>query len=147
MIGVGWACYLWTLTDYRGAWPAFADRCATTARHLVAWLTNRDDEARREQLASICSWRARMRWEALHASARAASVRRSEGRVQRVEYAVPGAPLVLLFRPPAHERVVSLAQAGLNRAGARASRYQHALGVRPDVDEVPQHKRFRGPAR
>lgn len=133
-IGIGWACYLWVLTDYRGGWPTFGDRGAAIARRLVSWLAQRNDEGRRGELATICNWRASIRWQALQTSARARSLEpMRDERVDRVEYAVPGSSAVIRFRPPEHDRALSLAQAALGQHRVRGSRFREAQGMRSNI--------------
>jgi len=125
-IGAGWARFVWHAIDLRRPWPPCTGRCADIATRLVGWLT--EDEARRKQLAEICSWRAGLQWEALQSGSRDWPYRQPSG--EATEYALPGREhVVIRFRPRA---AISLARAALEHRQQRAARYREAQGL---VDE------------
>lgn len=124
-VGIGWACYAWAASDHRGPWPAFAERCAATARHLVGWLANQRDDQRRDELAALCAWRASLRWDALRATDHARPQRRA-----RVAYPLPGTPIAILLGAAPSGRVVALATEALAQTRQRAARFREAQGLR-----------------
>jgi hypothetical protein len=125
-IGVGWARFVWHAIDIRRPWPACTGRCADIATRLVAWLS--DDDARRKQLAEVCSWRAGLQWEALQAGSRDRPYREPSG--EGTAYALPGREhVVIRFRPRA---AIVLARAALEHRQRRAAQFRAAHGL---VDE------------
>jgi hypothetical protein len=132
-VGIGWACYAWAASDHRGPWPAFAERCAATARHLVAWLALPRDERRCDELAAICAWRAALRWDALRATDHA----RPRGP-SHITYALPGTPLAIRLGTPRTARVVALATEALAQTRRRAARFREAQGLRAPAAHDPR---------
>lgn len=128
-VGIGWACYVWTASACRAPWPAFADRCAATALHLVSWLANHCDDQRRHELAAICCWRARIRWDGLRASNPRPSPPRASAA--HAEHHLAGGPARIRFRASEERgRVVPLASEAIAHAHPRAARYREAQGLR-----------------
>jgi hypothetical protein len=141
-IGVGWARFVWLAIDVRRPWPAFHGRCAAIADRLVAWLVKEDEQARRRQLAEICSWRAAITWEALQAGSRDRPFRDSSDK--GIEYALPGREhVVIRFRPRGRAAIAPLIRTGLATMHGRAGRFRAAQGLDVDVSE-PRRVPVRG---
>jgi len=111
-IGVGWARFVWREVDVRQPWPAYRGRCAAIAERLVAWLA--ETEARRGELARICSWRAAISWSTLLERIRDRPYREPDG--EGLLYQLPGQ---LQFRP--RRRRGERRSAGRRRSAAMQS--------------------------
>lgn len=144
-IGVGWARFVWLALDVRRPWPSCNGRCAAIATRLVSWLVKQDEQARRRQLAEICSWRASITWEALQAGVRDRPFRAASN--QGIEYALPGLDhVVIRFRPRARSVEVPLVSAGLATMRERAGRFRAAQGLYDEERESAGRGRVRVPA-
>jgi len=141
-IGVGWARFVWLELDVRRPWPTFDGRCAAIARRLVGWLAA--TEARRDELARICSWRAAISWSALIERVRDRPYREADG--EGLLYQLPGQRLWIQFRPrrrsgEREESVVALADAALAQVRLRARRFRAAQGLH--AHDEPREERPR----
>ena len=133
---------VWREVDIRQPWPTYGGRCAAIAERLVAWLA--ETEARRGELARICSWRAAISWSSLLERIRDRPYREPDG--EGLLYQLPGQLVWIQFRPrrrrgEREERVVELADAALAQVRLRARRYRGAQGLHGLHEDERQDQR------